>query len=550
MRRTWVSLFALILIGSLFMSACTSLSASLPFGENTAQEDESELQTAPVRQGDVTISATGAGTIVPAEEIVIGFKNGGILQELLVSIGDEVKAGDVLARLDNTTASQQVTNAQLQLTQAIMQTDAQATETGISFNDLSVEQAQLSLEQAQRTLDELLNWQPDEDAVAQAQANLEAAQAGYHAALGQESVSSSEITLKQMDVKDAQTALAEAQEAYDTAFDPGREWELYIDDPSCRTGEQYPNCTGEPYSDNIKRERDSAENAVQRAQENLTIAEINYNAAVSGTNRSSSTNAQSSVLGAELALKTARDGPTDDEIAAAQTAVRQAELAYKQTLLNRELDEKIGVAQAELALQEAQDALADTELTAPVDGTVLAVSANPGEMVGSGDLITLADLSRPILEIYLDETDLDKIKVDYEVDVTFDALPDDVFTGHVTEVDPMLSNLNNVSTVRALVSLDEDSFSKPQTLPVGLNASVEVIGGRAENVLLVPVEALREIAADDGSSGSEYAVFVIGADGEPELRFVEVGLMDISFAEIISGLEMGDTVTTGLVETN
>jgi hypothetical protein len=45
-------------------------------------------------------------------------------------------------------------------------------------------------------------------------------------------------------------------------------------------------------------------------------------------------------------------------------------------------------------------------------------------------------------------------------------------------------------------------------------------------------------------------VFVIGADGEPELRFVEVGLMDFSFAEVTSGLEMGETVTTGLVETN
>jgi HlyD family secretion protein len=544
MRRNWILLLALVMFGGVLISACSSLPESLPFAGTAEASEEEDLQTAPVRQGDITISATGAGTVVPAEEIVIGFNSGGVLQELLVSIGDEVAAGDVLARLDNTAALQQVANAELQLTQAIMQTDAGATETGVSFNDLSVEQAQLSLEQAQRTLDELLNWEPDEDAIAQAQANLEAAQAGYNAALGQESASSSGITLKQIDLESARSALAEAEEAYATAFDPGRDWELYIDDPSCRTGEQYPNCTGEPYSDNITRERDSAENAVQRAKENLTIAEINYNAAVAGTNSSSSTNAQSSVLSAELALKAAQEGPTDDEIVAAQTAVRQAELAYKQALLNKELDEKIGVAQAELALQEAQDALAETELVAPAQGTVMAISANPGEMVSAGQLITLADLSQPILEVYLDETDLDKIGVDYEVEVIFDALPDDLFSGRVIEVDPMLSNLNNVSTVRALVRLDEASFSKPQTLPVGLNASVEVIGGRAQNALLVPVEALREV------SPGEYAVFVVGADGEPQLRFVEVGLMDFSFAEVISGLEMGETVTTGLVETN
>ncbi|GAH13172.1 unnamed protein product, partial [marine sediment metagenome] len=39
-------------------------------------------------------------------------------------------------------------------------------------------------------------------------------------------------------------------------------------------------------------------------------------------------------------------------------------------------------------------------------------------------------------------------------------------------------------------------------------------------------------------------------DGEPRLRFVEVGLMDFTFAEILSGLEAGETVTTGIVETN
>ncbi|MFN2135136.1 MAG: efflux RND transporter periplasmic adaptor subunit [Candidatus Promineifilaceae bacterium] len=544
MRGKWIGLLAVWLAGVVVLTACSSLSEALPFGESAQAQEEEPLQTAPVRQGDITISATGAGTVVPAEEIVIGFNSGGVLKELLVSVGSKVAAGDVLAKLDDSAARQQIASAELQVTQATMQTNAEATETGVSFNDLSVEQAQLTLEQAQITLDDLLNWQPDEDEIAQAEANLAAAQAGYNAAVGQESASGSEITLKQMDLESAQEAVAEAQEAYDTAFDPGRDWELYIDDPSCRTGEQYPNCTGEPYSDNINRERDSAESAVKRAQENVQVAQINYNAAIAGTNHSSSTNAQSSVLSAELALKAAQEGPASEEIAAAQTAVRQAELSYKQALLNRELDEKVGLAQAELALQEAQDALADTELLAPLDGTVMEITANPGEIVGSGSLITLADLSQPLLEIYLDETDLDKIAVDYEVDAIFDAMPDDTFTGHVTEVDPMLNNLNGVSVVRALVRLDEDSFSKPQTLPVGLNASVEVIGGRAQNVLLVPVEALREVSA------GQYAVFVIGADGEPELRFVEVGLMDYSFAEIKSGLERGETVTTGLVETN
>ncbi len=41
----------------------------------------------------------------------------------------------------------------------------------------------------------------------------------------------------------------------------------------------------------------------------------------------------------------------------------------------------------------------------------------------------------------------------------------------------------------------------------------------------------------------------MGSDGELTLRPVEVGLGDISFVEILSGLEPGDVITTGIVET-
>jgi len=57
------------------------------------------------------------------------------------------------------------------------------------------------------------------------------------------------------------------------------------------------------------------------------------------------------------------------------------------------------------------------------------------------------------------------------------------------------------------------------------------------------VEALREI------SPGEYAVFVM-TNGQPKLRVVTVGLMDYTSAEITSGLEAGEIVTTGTVETS
>ena len=146
-------------------------------------------------------------------------------------------------------------------------------------------------------------------------------------------------------------------------------------------------------------------------------------------------------------------------------------------------------------------------------------------------------------EVFIDETDLDMIDKDYAVEVVFDALPDIVFEGIVVQVDPSLYSAGNVSTVRGLVELfDTDAYDNSNLL-IGMNAAVDVIAGKAVDALLVPVEALRELSPD------EYAVFVMGSDGELTLRPVEVGLGDISFVEILSGLEPGDVITTGIVET-
>jgi HlyD family secretion protein len=202
---------------------------------------------------------------------------------------------------------------------------------------------------------------------------------------------------------------------------------------------------------------------------------------------------------------------------------------------------KLDNAQAQLEVVEQESA--SSTILAPFDGTILSISAQVGDNVGTNPFITLADLSQPYLEVLVDETDLNNIGVGYEVQVTFDALPNQSFTGHVISVDPSLIGVGNVTAVRSTVQVDTESFTKPQNLPIGLSATVEIISDQAQNVLLVPVEALREL------SEGNYAVFVM-ENGTPVLKVVEVGLMDYTYAEIKSGVDEGDIVTTGIVEIN
>jgi RND family efflux transporter MFP subunit len=520
-RTVWIIVVVLVVLagagGYLIYSNANTAAA-----QDTAATG---VQTSVVRTGSITVSATSAGTVIAAQQVDLAFSTTGVLTELLVSVGDQVTAGQELARVDDSAAQKALANAQLQLSQAAMQTDATTTQTGISFDDITIEQAQMALDQAQADLADLDNWVAGEDEIALLEAQLTAAQAGYSAAQGQDAASSTNVTIENISLEQAKRDLAEAEAAYTTAYDPGRDWEL--NDP--RT------------ADALEAERDRADDNLLRAQEALQVAQLNYDATVAGTNYSGSVSARTNLLSAQQALATAQSGPTEAELVAARTAVRTAELALKQAQLNAEAN-ALSLQQAQLSVTSAQTDVDGTVLTAPFAGVITAINANVGESV-SGALITLADLTQPMLEIYLDESDLNMVGVGYQVEVSFDALADQLFTGTVTQIDPTLTTSNGVSAVRALVQLDADSFAKPQTLPAGLNATVEVIGGRTENALLVPVEALRDIG--DG----QYAVFVM-VDGVPEMRLVEVGLMDYSFAEILSGVAEGDVVTTGVVETN
>ena len=229
-----------------------------------------------------------------------------------------------------------------------------------------------------------------------------------------------------------------------------------------------------------------------------------------------------------------------------QVSEDQAEIASLQSGSGSDsLD--VQIAQAKLDDAQASLKVVESEsisgtIIAPIDGTILSISNSVGDSVGTSKFIAVADLSQPYLEVLLDETDLENVAIGYDVSVTFDALPNQVFTGKVVAINPSLSNAFSVTAIQTTVKLDPSTSGETQSLPIGLSATVEVISAQAQNVLLVPVEALHELSAGN------YAVFVM-ENGTPTLKTVTVGLQDYTYAEIKSGLNEGDVVTTGIVET-
>jgi len=522
-KRIWLGTAAVVVIVlgglavyQLFFAPTTTDAVTTP-----------EMQTAVARQGDLIVYASGAGSVVPASEVGVGFDESGTINEILVNVGEQVQAGQVLARLQTNKTEEEVA--------------------------LAIADAELNVLTAQQTLDDI-NGSAQMDA-AQALLTVEEAEQAL------EDLQNTELRDAQalLAVAEAEEAVKKAQSSYWGTRSPADANTIAAANAELVLARKALNDQEEKYNDYVNKPDNDLEKA--NAQLKLSQAQgaydtaLRYYNAVTGTGSELNlelTEAELATALAELAVaqkdyERAIDGPTPGEVALGEAQLAVA-IANYETLKDGADPTEVTLAEANLANAKAKLAVAledqaVIDLVAPLDGTIMAIDASVGEAVGTNAVITMADLSHPLLTVYLDETDLDKVAIGYEVEVVFDSLPDMTFTGHVTEVNPSLQTISGSSTVMAQVQLDDDSFSKPQSLPVGANASVEVIGGRTENAVLVPVEAVRELGPD------EYAVFVMEA-GEPKLRIVTVGIMDYTSAEIISGLNPGEIVTTGVVETN
>jgi multidrug efflux pump subunit AcrA (membrane-fusion protein) len=424
-----------------------------------ADAEEPAMQTAVARQGELTIFASGAGQVVPASEIDLGFDESGTLIELNVTVGDKVEAGEVLAQLQ--------------------------TKDSVESIEASIADAELTVLKAQNALDDL--YANAEIARTQALSDIaEYAQQVRDARYLLENYTMP-VTLQGMDAIEALDLMKAELDAASAAFEPYR---------------YYPSSdeTRADLLDALNNAQYNYDSAVKRLDYEyvLEVAEANLDK-----------------VRQEYDEYTAGPSPSEVELAEAELANTEAKLAL------------------------AKEAQAVIDLISPTDGTVMVVSATEGEVIGTTSIISLADLEQPLLEVYLDETDLDKVANGHDAEIIFDALPDNTFTGQVIAVNPSLETVSGVQAIKVTVQMDEEGLDA--TLPVGSNASVDIIAGRAEDTVLVPVEALRELGPD------EYAVFVV-EDGEPKLRVVQVGLVDITSAEILAGLQAGEIVTTGIVQ--
>lgn len=156
---------------------------------------------------------------------------------------------------------------------------------------------------------------------------------------------------------------------------------------------------------------------------------------------------------------------------------------------------KAAVINAQVQVENAKIALDDTEVRAPIAGTVIAknvergaVISSPVSDVGGGTvLLKMADLSLVQVKTYVDETDIGKLRAGMPANVTVQAFPNRPFQGEVLKIEPQADTIQNVTMFPVLVRIDNrEGLLKP-----GMNAEVRIDVGNATGVLAVPNAALR-----------------------------------------------------------
>lgn len=236
--------------------------------------------------------------------------------------------------------------------------------------------------------------------------------------------------------------------------------------------------------------------------------------------------------GQVLARLDAREPEANRAAIEARIGQLEAEVRRQRDLVRKQYTTPQALERAQAELKEAQarlrasdKPLADTAITAPLDGVVLRQDGEPGEVVDKA--FALFTVGRPdLLRITadVDEEDIPRIQPGQEALIKADAFPDADLRGRVDSVTPQGDPVNKNFRVRL-------ALPAGTPLRIGMTVEVNILIERHEAAVLAPTGAL---------SGNQ--IWVLDGDGRVAPRQVSVGVRGEQRTEILSGLAEGETV--------
>jgi HlyD family secretion protein len=236
---------------------------------------------------------------------------------------------------------------------------------------------------------------------------------------------------------------------------------------------------------------------------------------------------------------------TKDELAINDLALLKAQSEVSRlTTAKQEFDRQAGLdtSRGAFSVQQEQSNVAALEekvrqgkIVAPLDGTLYSLPVKIGDFVKTGDLLLeMADLHKVRVRAFIDEPEMGALEVGLPVKITWDALPNRTWQGKTEMIPKQVVARGSRSVGELLCSVENE---KLELLP-NTNVNVRINSKERVNVVAVPRGAVE-------SQGNQRYVFVVRPSvgkSTLERRLIQVGIADATNYEVLSGLNVGETV--------
>ena len=486
------------------------------------KKEKTAFNLAEVKIGKITQEVSETGQVRKGEEISLSFKASGLLEKIYVQVGENVKKGDALAKLETSNLSIQLQQAKSALDLAGAQLNkllAGASEEEIQIARTSVANGELALDTAEQQLEDAYNdaLYVLSDAYLKAynaQNFVSTLQRTYFFSSDQESVkikeNKEEIEKSVLQIK---SYLDQAQATF--AFEN-------TDQALSQIKSELSEISGL-----LKTIRESCETPLYRSvvsstdKTSLETHQSNINTALTNI-----TNSQQAITLAKLGVKSGGGElqALKDNLALVTAEPRQEDIDLYQA--------QVSQAEAEVKLIENQ--IKDSVLRTSVAGQITEIGKREGELVQpllQDVIFTILPVSPYDVEAEIYEEDVVKVNIDNPVNIYLVAFPEQSFEGKVISIYPAEKLIEGVVYYKVIIAFE----AVPQGIKPGMTADITIKTAEKDNVLIIPKYAVQK--------KDNKTIVEVLANGKIQEKEVQIGLEGSNdMAEIISGLNEGEKV--------
>lgn len=494
-----------------------------------AKEPKEEIATVSAIKQDIQKTLSATGTIISSEESgQFATVSGSYpVEEVYVKVGDVVKKGDPLYKLDMTTMQETLSYQQQAL-------------------DLQNQQNAITQQNADKALEDAKN----SGAVQINDANRSLDQAVQDKAAADRNQSNANSQLE-----NSRRAENEAKNAYDNAGSEVSSLQSKVDslqkEIDAAASGQDQNSESEEAKlaaqnlNNKKAKLDKLKSDLANAIANRESKKAAYEGAVSA--RQSAEQSLQAAKDNSATAARAVDSATSSVNNTQNTANNNIINQYQTTKTN-ELSAKSSTLSAKQEISKSKEELSKAIVYASQDGTVTNVNIVKGQTYSGTDAVVIDNVTRLKATADIDEAQIPQIAVGQKVQIKTDATGDETLEGTVSFVSPTAtknsakttdgaSTTASVSKSRATYRVDVTLDNTNENLRLGMTAKMTFITAEAKNALVVPSS---DIKTD--FDGNKYVVLQ-NTDGTTENVTVNVGISDDFYTEIKDGsLKEGDVI--------